>query len=107
MSGKTPHINTAITVLLVLLVISSASSCDQRRGFSFGARYEDGGSYCGARPVLSPDGKFVVYSAATKSTPGGLFKIAVEQDRVTPITTTNFYQGQADISPDGKTLCYV
>ena len=76
-------------------------------GFSSGARFRNGGRYFGLRPVLSPDGKCIVFSAATKSTPGGLFKVFVDKGVTSPISTTSYYQGQADVSPDGQTIVFV
>jgi Tol biopolymer transport system component len=105
----TPLIRTRLSVLAIATVLSAQSGCSpsQTRGFSFGARYADGGSFAGAQPVLAPDGNTIVFAAPGKYASGSLFAVAVADGRIRPLIAQEHYTGQAQISPDGSKLVYV
>lgn len=89
--------------------LAMAIGCDQAKidGFSLGDRHRGGGSFIGANPVLSPSGTDVFYSAPTEISDGAIFRFSLRNEQTVPINVKYYYQGQVDVSPDGRSLCYV
>lgn len=68
--------------------------------------YTSGGSFIGARPSMSPDGKFIVY-ASPRSGHGDIYRVDITGTKTTRLTNNKGYEGDPVFSPNGKTIAFV
>jgi Tol biopolymer transport system component len=69
-------------------------------------RYAGGGSFIGARPSMSPDGRKVAYSSP-ETGHGDIYRIDADGSNKTRLTFDEEYEGSPAFSFAGERLCYM
>jgi Tol biopolymer transport system component len=94
-------------LLFGFLVVCVGCIESPEQGFQAGQRYATGGSFGGADPVLTPGGGIILFSAPSGNELGNIFSLNTADGRVSPVISAAGYQGQVDVSPDGKSIVYI
>jgi len=90
---------------LIVLVIANASCQDAKRG-SRPDRYAGGGRFVGARPQMSPDSNWIVFSSPVTGN-GDLYLLELQSGKLARLTASEQYEGDASWSADSKRLVFV
>lgn len=91
---------------ILLIIFSICGGCGNNE-YSFGDRASRGGRHIGSRPVLSPDGKLVVFGTVADDELGGIAKRRIDDRNTEVLTNSQRYEGQPDFDPTGKLIAFV
>ena len=96
-------------ICIILIVLLSVSVYPQKKAMTFS---EFAHLKMISGPQISPDGKWVVFSASSKCyhnniTKSALYLVSTDGGEVKQLTSTDYYNGQPTWSPDGKNIVFV
>lgn len=94
---------------VILIVLLSVSALPQKKAMTFS---EFAHLKMISSPQVSPDGNRIVFTASSKCfhkniTKSALYLVSMEGGEVKQLTSTDYYNGQASWSPDGKNIVFV
>lgn len=105
--GFTVYRRNVGTVVCLSAVLLAGACADETTYPGFGARFLGGGRFGGSNPVVTPDGATVLFSSPRKQGVGDLCIMPIDGTETLVVSAGPYYEGQADISPDGKLIAFV
>jgi TolB protein len=91
-------------LIIMTMSLFSMAACDAGEESRW-SRYVEGGSFLGANPSMSSDGKLIVY-ASPRSGHGDIYVTQLDRLMTRRVTSDGNYEGFPKFSPDGKAIAF-
>lgn len=97
---------TKFSMLAFLIILLCFGGCQKKNNVGRWDHYKSGGSFVGAKPEVSPDGKFIVYSSPSTGH-GDIYIFDIELEESRQLTNSESYEGDPSWSSDSKLIVFV
>ena len=96
------HRACIVSLILGMTFLQGCSQTDRSRL----KHYQNGGSFFGGGPAVSPDGDFVIF-ASPRTGNGDLYQAKIDGTNLARLTSNEDYECDAHYSPDGSSIVFV